>query len=135
MYGIETWWNTRGAKTALKPLSVSYHYAIKKIIGLPKRVSNHYACYLLDRLVFNHFIVYEMAKFNMWIRRTNSPCLVPYKHYMLNRSSFKLSLDNIFVQNYGFENFENNDLDAIKSRIFYIQNREDSSWDRERYID
>ena len=89
MYGIETWWSTQGAQTLLKPLAVSYHYALKKLIGLPKHASNHYACYLLDRLIFNHFHVYEMVKFYMWIRRSTSPCLAPYKYHMLNRSILK----------------------------------------------
>ena len=39
-----------------------------------------------------------------------------------------MSLDNIFLEKYQIDNVLDNDIDAITSRIFYVQNREEATW-------
>ena len=44
-----------------KKLSISYHYAFKRILGLPKRFSNHVVCGLLiGVLLLNIFFKLEV---------------------------------------------------------------------------
>ena len=40
----------------------------------------------------------------------------------------KVKLDNIFLNVYGIDDILDNDIDAIRSRIIFIQNREEASW-------
>ena len=42
-------------------------------------------------------------------------------------SNFRRLFDSIFLKNYEIENVLENDLDALVSRIFFVQNHEQSS--------
>ena len=128
MYGIELWGDTSGCSMVLKQLAVSYHYALKRIIGLSKRDSNHYACYLLDELTFEHMCNYRMLKFYQWLSVCQSPCIITNKHYFMNNSSIKHRIDSIFYSKYNIENVMYNDIKALVSRMKYVQFREPSSW-------
>ena len=75
MYGIELWGDILGCSSVLKQISVSYHYALKRILGLSKRDSNHYACYLLDQLTFENMRMLKMLKFYNWLKNSSSPCI------------------------------------------------------------
>ena len=46
----------------------------------------------------------------------------------MNHSSLKIKLDAIFHDVYGIDDIIENDIDAIFSRIIYVQNREEASW-------
>ena len=128
MFGMNLWWDTSGCSSLLKQLAVSYHYALKKIIGLPKRTSNHYTCYLLDVMTFEHLLNFRMLKLYRWMTNCQSPCFTLHKEYFLNHSMLKRKLDNIFLEKYQVDDISRNDIDALKSRIFYVQNREEASW-------
>ena len=128
MYGIELWDDVSGCSSVLKPLAVSYHYALKRIIGLSKRDSNHYACYLLDELTFEHMCNYRMLKFFHWLSGSQSACIVANKHYFMNNSRIKHRIDKIFYDKYNIENVMCNDIDAVEARMKYVQFREPSSW-------
>ena len=43
-YGSELWIDTRGAVKQRDEFGFSYHYALKKVLNLPKRLSNHIVC-------------------------------------------------------------------------------------------
>ena len=128
MFGMCLWWKTTGCKGLLRQLAVSYHYALKKILGFPKRSSNHYTCYLLNYMTFEHLLNHRILKFYKWLEKCDSPCLMLNRYYILNNSSLKMSLDNIFLEKYQIDNVLDNDIDAITSRIFYVQNREEATW-------
>ena len=128
MYGMELWGDTRGCSHLLDKLAVSYHYALKRIIGLSKRDSNHYACFLLDQLTFEHLRNYRSLKFYRWLYNCKSPCIVATRIYWINCSRLKQRLDHVFLDKYDIDDVIHNDMDAVMSRMKYVQNREPSSW-------
>ena len=97
-YGIENWWNTAGCQAPLKQLAVSYHYALKKLLGYPKRTSNHFICYVLDKYTLEHLHNIELLKYYRWLCNSSSPCFAPYKEYFMRRSALRLSLEKMFFQ-------------------------------------
>ena len=128
MYGIELWGDTSGSSQLLKQLAVSYHYSLKRILGLSKRDSNHYACYLLDQFTFQHLRNFRMLKYYRLLKSCTSPCIVANKHFLVNNSMLKYRLDKLFFDEYQIEDINDNDIDAIMSRIKYVQFREPNSW-------
>ena len=128
MYGIELWGDTHGCSPLLKQLAVSYHYALKRIIGLSKRDSNHYACFLLDQFTFEHLRNYRSLKFFRWLYNCESPCIATTRIYWTNSSKLKQRLDHLFLDKYDIEDVIHNDMDAMISRMKYVQYREPSSW-------
>ena len=128
MYGMELWGDTSGCSTLLKQVAVSYHYALKRILGLSKRDSNHYVCYLLDQLTFEHLRNLRMLKYYRWLRDCTSPCIVPNRHYFIDNSLLKRQIDSIFLEKYEMYDAYDNDMDAVMARMKYIQFREPSSW-------
>ena len=128
LYGMDLWYDNSSCKTLLKNVAVSYHYALKRILGFPKRSSNHAICYLLDRLTFDHLINYRILKFYRWVYNCNSPCILINKIYFTSRSMLKCTIENTFSSLYDVDDVIDNDIDALRSRILYVQNREESSW-------
>ena len=41
----------------------SYHYAFKKILGIPKYFSNHFICDIFSALTYEHFINFKCIRF------------------------------------------------------------------------
>ena len=64
-YGAELWIDRRKASVAFKHLSVSYHAALKKILGFPRYFSNHYTCSILNTIIFEHF--YKFHDFTLHV--------------------------------------------------------------------
>ena len=117
-----------GCSNLLKQVAVSYHYALKRVLGLSKRESNHYVCFLLDQLTFEHMRNYRTLKFYRWLYYCGSPCIVSTRNYWIHNSGLKRRLDRIFWEKYEIDDVIHNDIDAIVARIKYVQNREESSW-------
>ena len=44
-YGIELYIIKTNSFYPLRSLGIAYHYALKRLLGLPKYFSNHYACF------------------------------------------------------------------------------------------
>ena len=128
MYGMELWGDTYGCSYLLKQVAVSYHYALKRIVGLSERDSNHYACYLFDQLIFEHLRNYRILKFYRWLYHCESPCIASTRNYWISSSRLKRRLDHLFLEKYEIDDIINNDMDAIISRMKFVQFREESSW-------
>ena len=128
MYGIELWGDILGCANLLKQIGVSYHYALKRILGLSKRDSNHYACYLLDQLTFENMRMLKTLQYYRWLKNCSSPCVTANKFYFMNNSAIKHRIDQMFYEKYQIENIDDNDIDAIISRMKFVQYREESSW-------
>ena len=62
-YGADLWVNRKKSFNVFKKLSVSYHIALKKIVGCPKYFSNHLVCNFLSTRTFEHFINVKCFKF------------------------------------------------------------------------
>ena len=62
-----------------------------------------------------------------WLKNSRSPCFYRHKLYFLNFSFFRYYVDNVWRNKYDVENVLENDLDALLSRIIFVQIREPSS--------
>ena len=127
-YGTELWANRKRIRGLLKQLAVSYHYALKRVMGLPKWSSNHYTCSLLNCLTFEHCINLKTIKFYFWLVNCSSPCFERHKVYIIKFSRFFLEIDKLCRIRYQLVNFWDNDVDALRSMMFFVQSREPSSY-------
>ena len=125
-YGSELWVNFPIHRN-FRQISVSYHNEIKKILGLPKFYSNHFMCSIFNAFTFEHFLNFRRTKFMFWLRRCSSPCFYLHKSYFTRHSYFVQKVDNVWQCKYGATDFLDNDLQALISRILYVQQREQSS--------
>ena len=127
-YGLEIFMNKKHCSDLLRQLGVAYHYALKKLLGFPKYYSNHYTCYLLDDLVFTHFMNYRRCRFLFWLKDTISPCFYRHKTFFMRFSHFNKFITEIFNTTYGVCNLLDNELQVLYSRIMFVQVREPTSW-------
>ena len=128
MYGLEVFMSKRNCVSDLKKLGVAYHFAVKRLLGLPKYFSNHYACGLLNRFTFEHLMNFRALRFFFWLSKCASPCFSRYKTYFLNKSILSKYVNQIFVDEYSVTRIIDNDYDALVSRILYVQGHEHSSF-------
>ena len=123
-YGSEMWFHNDKGLTSLKHFSVGYHKAIKKILNLSYHESNHFACQEASLLTFDHYlnkISYTSAR-----RLITKPCIFMYKvrDYLNVSSVFLSEVKEIFLKVYDIELLFEQDMDAVLSRISYVQNHE-----------
>ena len=126
-YGAELWIDRKRCLGNFKQCSVSYHSALKKILGIPKFYSNHFTCNALNTLTFENFINFKCLKFLFWLSKCNSGCFYLHKIYFLNSSNYISNFNKLWFNKYGVTNVLENDLCALISRIWFIQSREESS--------
>ena len=126
IYGADLWLNSKGSVNTLNQFSVAYHKAIKKILGLSTRESNHFACQEAQMFTFDNFL--NRLRVISVIRFFKSPCAFIAKNLSFLRisSSFYEAVNEIFSSTYDITDILDNDLDAINSRIVFVQNREDT---------
>ena len=126
IYGSDLWLDDRRSVGALKQFAVGYHKAIKKLLGLSSHESNHFACQEARMLTFNHMV--NKSKITTAIRLFNSPCdffskILPF----LSVSSYiRLKIDELCFKQYDVERVFENDIDAMISRIIFVQNHEET---------
>ena len=76
-------------------------------------------------LMFNHFLNY--LKLCTVFRLLNNSCYFIRKNTLFFKaSSMVKDIEGIFMKTYGVIDLFNNDLDALKSRIKFVQAREDT---------
>jgi hypothetical protein len=123
-FGSQLWSNQTGSIGAFKRASINYHKAIKMILKLSFRSSNHDACDVANSLTFKHLINTKTISFAFQLVHSGSPCLYPHMSYLKHNSLFISEIKCNAFKSYNIEDLFNNDLDAIKSRISFVQNRE-----------
>jgi len=128
MYGLELFINNKNSGDTLKKLGIAYHYALKRLLGLPKFYSNHYTCSILAKFTFTHMMNHKMLKFLFWCSESSSPCFIMHKIYFLKFSKYFKFISNNFWKEYEIINLLDNDLDAVHARIKFVQNHEPSSF-------
>lgn len=126
-YACELWDSLKYCSSEFKSLCVNYHLAVKMIVKKKWFHSNHAACEEAGLPIFKHFLNSKLISFAFNLKTAKSRCLSPYKCFIINESYFINRIKNIFRQDYQIENVLNNDLDAIKSRIVFIERREPRS--------
>ena len=123
-YGSELWTFRNKCKPIFKEFSVSYHAALKKILGVPKFYSNHFVCSIFNTITFTHMINFKMVRFLYNLKNTSSPCFYIFRYYFLHNSFYYRFITDQWKNDYNVENILANDIDALYSRILYVQNRE-----------
>ena len=103
-YGSEFWIDTKGAVKQFHVFCVSYHYALKKILNLQKRLSNHNIHRKLGVKLFMNLFNYNLFDFILSLSDCSSPCFEVHKAYFLKKSSFMRCTSIVFFENYGFIN-------------------------------
>ena len=83
-------------------LKVSYHKALKKLLGVPYWYSNHDVCNHLNRMTFGNMVNLNIFRFLFQIQNSISPCLKYVKKYLLYDSFFTKEVDRIAYENYKF---------------------------------
>ena len=126
-YGSELWHDKSRALGVFRKFAVAYHISLKKLLGLPKYFSNHIACNVLDVLTFEHLMNLNIFNFCRFLSKCDSPCFSAHKSYFMYFSCMRRAVDEISSFKYNIGNVLDNDWDAVKSRIRFVQSNEDSS--------
>ena len=125
---FELWIKLKSAGN-FKAMSISYHAAIiKRMLGLPKRFSNHFACNFLVILTFEHFLGNIYFRYLSWPFKCNSLCFNPFKLYFIRHSTYAQYIYDRFLTKYDISDLLRQDKDAVLARLFFIQHRELSSF-------
>ena len=124
IYGSELWFSDCCSASPLKHFEIGYHKAIKKILNLSYHESNHYACQEAQVLTFQHFI--NKSKIMNALRILKRPCnfISKLNDYFSLSSVFFYHVYDILEKVYNLDSLLHNDIDAIMSRIVFIQNHE-----------
>ena len=108
----------------MKQLEIGYYKAIKKILNLSSHESNHYACQESNLLTFEHLInkIKILAAFRFFC----SPCDFIKKaiNFLYISSMFLKQIFIISKNKYDIDMLFENDIDAVMSRILFVQQRE-----------
>lgn len=126
-YGSEIWYNEDKSKLTSEGLAVSYHKAIKRIMGLMPWDSNHTACEQAGLPIFKHFIFKKRLAFLHSIINCRSPCLLQLKSHFKYSSYILKNVQTIFSDVYNVHDILANDLNALYARIDFVQRSEERS--------
>ena len=129
-YGLELWNDGACRMRLFDRLSVSYHKALKRIVGLPPFYNNHDAAKLSGLLLFKHLLASRLVSFLFNLVFNKSDCLSHLRAYFKNESFMAKNIKSLFANVYDVHFLYNNNLCALKSRISYVQRTEPSS----RYV-
>jgi hypothetical protein len=127
LYCAELWHNIKGSQSQFKSFSVTYHKAIKKIHKKPWAYSNHDICEEAGLKTFKHLINQKMATFAFNLMNNNSMCFNRYKSFFISDSFLFRNIRKIFQTQYQIEDVFQNDFQAVKARISYVQRNETRS--------
>lgn len=127
IYGADLWFRIRSCSQIIKQFGIGFHKSIKKIFKISTRESNHYICNATGLMTFQHYLNYKLIGTAERLFYRN-PCNFIEKniYYFAHNSYMISSVLTLLREMYGVVELEGNDMDAIKSRIFYVQAHEDS---------
>ena len=106
-----------------KTFEVAYSNAFKRMVGVPIGTSSHAAAEAAKLLLFKHHFIYIQARFFKRIRKSVNPVIKLLFYDILEGYIFK-SLNNHFYSKYDCE-IRENDTDALKAQIFWVQHHEE----------
>lgn len=123
-YGVDTWINMNGSAVALRQFSVGYHKALKKILKMSTHESNHYVCQEAGLFTFENLV--NRTRIMAVMRLLMHPSSFIWKNFntFYLKSFFIYDIENILKRKYEVYSILDNDIDAITSRIIYVQNHE-----------
>lgn len=126
MYGADLWYDNKGCCSIMKQFGIGYHKAIKKIYGVSTRDSNHIICERANLMTFNHYM--NFIRIRTAYKLITEPCSFIYKNiaYMKHSSNVIRNVLKTLKIAYDVDMLFENDLDAIHSRVKFVQAREDT---------
>ena len=110
-----------GARAEFKTVKVSYHKALKRILGVPYWYSNHDVCNYLNFKTFDNLVNLNVFKLLFQLKYTKSPCMIYLKYYLMNDSELVYNANQTARAVYGFSDILDNDFDAISSCVRRVQ--------------
>lgn len=126
-YGIELFYDNLLCVRRFNKLSVVYHKAIKRMAGLSPWSSNHHGCEICHLLIFRHLIASRLISYAFSVLNNYSRNFSIFKYFFKCESIMFEDCREIFHKVYQVKDVFNNDLQAIKSRIKYVQGQEEWS--------
>ena len=126
-YGINLWYDNDIKYRNIYCLSVAYHKAVKRVAGMNIWDGNHVACELVGVNLFKHLLAKRLLKHYFAIFKSTCTVINHLRYYFLFDSEIKSNIDNLFRSNYEIQDLLDNDIDAILSRIDYIERNEPRS--------
>ena len=127
MYGPELWFSSSRCNQLLHKFSVGFHKAIKKVWKCPNYVSNTFLCNHINILKFKNYINWTKIRFLFNIYKSKNRLIRTLSDHFKFRSMFVKDTCNILKSEYDIENPFDNDLEAIKARIMFVQIHEPHS--------
>ena len=123
-YGSELWFGPYNSLQVMRQFEVGYHKAIKKLLGLSSHESNHYACQEASLLTLRHLL--NKNKILAVFRFILKPCnfISKIQNFMKLSSFLVNDVSNVLDLTYDIYSMFENDIEAIMSRIQFIQNHE-----------
>ena len=126
-YGLELWSGGLHRLRMFDSISISYHKALKRIVGLSPYHNNHDAAAMSGSLLFKHLLASRIVSFLFKLVFNSSPCMMYLKNYFRNDSFMYKNIRLYFSMNYNIDFLYENNLCALKSRIKFVQRNEPSS--------
>merc|ERR1712002_323303 len=124
IYGSELWFGPNYSSSSIKQFAIAYHKGIKKILRLSYHESYHYACQEAGVFTFENLM--NKNKIQFAFRLYIKPCTFIKKlwNYLLVSSEFLREVNNIASMKYEIVDLLENDIEAVMSRIMFVQNHE-----------
>ena len=125
-YGIPLWnCSDIFKKNEFKTFETAFHYSLKKILNVPKSTGNHTVADIFNILLFKHNVAWIQVKYLFRLIKSSNPILKYNKIYIL-AGYFSKHIQNVVKKNYNIDILDN-DMQAIFSRIMWIQRNEPRS--------
>ena len=126
-YGISTWIDEAISDNKIRKISVGYHKAVKRLANMAQWQSNHEACEKLEVNIFKHLLHKRILSHYYSLIYSKSGIISSFRYFFQYQSFTKSVLTDSFSKIYGVANFENNDVQALNSRVDFIQRNEPRS--------
>ena len=122
-YGINLWnLECTLRNVSYKAFQICYSTAVKSIYGFSKYERNHFIFEICNMLLFRHYLVLVQLKYFRKI--LEQPHGLIYRLFHEIKYGCYINIfNNVFKEKYDVD-IRHNDMDALKSRILYIQRNE-----------
>ena len=120
-YGSPLWTNYTGASKTYRAIKISYHKAVKKLIGVPYWYGNHDTCNSINFKTFQNLVNINIISFILQLRKSTSPCIRYMKQYLLFDSRLIYEANTVVFDAYGFTDILSNDFQAMLACIYRNQ--------------
>jgi hypothetical protein len=124
LFGSEHWIKRDTCKKDFDTLGVTFHKCLKRILNKRITANNHDTCEEARINTFKHFVNKKIICHATNLFKSKSPCFIPLKNYFIQSSIFRNDIIKLFFEEYQIDNVFNNDIDAVLSRIDFVEARE-----------